>query len=349
MKLSPVAQNPLEWLALKAGLVPEPLAYSHFGFLISKFLLEAVDQGVFEAIGKNKVTLQHITQTCSLNERAVTSLLGVLASMGLLQVKNNLVYLTATSKKWVLKDSPQSLYWLMMFDNRVCLKWMEHTGTFLKTGKGLQYHDTFNAEEWFYYQKAMEAAAAVTSKEAVNKIPVSTAATNMLDIGGSHGLYSVGLCKKYPALQSVILDLPPAVEKARDILKAYNMADRIVHQPGNILTDEIGESVYDNVLMASVAHHFTYEENMLVASKVFKALKPGGYFTILEVLRPTDIRLNNDMLSAVGDFFFAMSSTSGLWNLAEIQHWQQQAGLKHYSKKSFVTIPGYVAITARKW
>lgn len=349
MKLSPVAQNPLEWLALKAGLVPKPLAYSHFGFLISKFLLEAVDQGVFEAIGNSKVTQQHITETCGLNERALKSLLGVLASMGLLRVKNDLISLTASSKKWVLKDSPQSLYWLMIFDNRVCLKWMDYTGSFLKTGKGLQYHETFNEEEWFYYQKAMEAAAAVTSKEAVRKIPVSTVATDMLDIGGAHGLYSVALCKKYSRLQSIVLDLPPAVEKARDILKAYNMDDRIQHRAGNILTDDIGEGVYDNVLMASVAHHFTYEENVLVASKVFKALKPGGYFTILEVLRPTNIGRNNDMLSAVGDFFFAMSSTSGLWSLSEIQHWQQQAGLKHYSRKSFITIPGYVAITARKW
>ena len=348
MKLSPVAQNPLEWLALKAGLVPQPLAYSHFGFLISKFLLEAVDKGVFEAIGRNKVSLQHITKSCAINERATRSLLGVLASMGLLQVKDDLVSLTASSKKWVLKDSPQSLYWLMMFDNRVCLKWMDYTGTFLMTGKGLQYHESFTEEEWFYYQKAMEAAAAVTSKEAVKKIPVSTGATTLLDIGGSHGLYSVALCKKHPGLQSVILDLPPAVDKAKEILKGYNMADRIKHQPGNILTDDIGEGVYDNVLMASVAHHFTIEENLLVAEKVYKALKPGGYFTILEVLRPGGITLNNDMLSAVGDFFFAMSSTSGLWSLDEIKQWQSQAGFKQYSKKRFVTIPGYVAVTGQK-
>ena len=348
MKLSPVAQNPLEWLALKAGLVAQPLAYSHFGFLISKFLLEAVDKGVFEAIGRNKVSLQHITQTCAINERATSSLLGVLASMGLLQVKDGQVSLTASSKKWVLKDSPQSLYWLMMFDNRVCLKWMDYTGTFLKTGKGLQYHDTFTEDEWFYYQKAMEAAAAVTSKEAVKKIPVSNSATTLLDIGGSHGLYSIALCKKHPGLQSVILDLPPAVEKAKDILKGYNMADRIKHRPGNILTDDIGQGVYDNVLMASVAHHFTIEENLLVAEKVYKALKPGGFFTILEVLRPESITLNNDMLSAVGDFFFAMSSTSGLWSLDEIKQWQLRAGFKHYSKNRFLTIPGYVAVTGQK-
>jgi hypothetical protein len=188
MKLSPIAQNPLEWIALKAGLVPVPMAYSHFGFMMSKFLLEAVDKGIFEAIGHKKVPLKQVAETCKLNERALQSLLGVLASMKLVNFKNGLFYLTRQSKKWMLKDSPDSLYWLMMFDNRVCLKWMDNVGEFLQTGKGLQYHDTFNEQEWFYYQKAMEAAATATSKEAVRKIPVPNGATRMLDIGGAHGL-----------------------------------------------------------------------------------------------------------------------------------------------------------------
>ncbi|MBK7694468.1 MAG: hypothetical protein IPI30_09125 [Saprospiraceae bacterium] len=31
----------------------------------------------------------------------------------------------------------------------------------------------------------------------------------MLDLGGSHGLYSIELCKRNPNLKSVIVDLPP--------------------------------------------------------------------------------------------------------------------------------------------
>ncbi len=348
MKLSPIAQNPLEWIALKIGLVPTPLAYSHFGFMISKFLLEAVDKGIFEAIGNKKVSLSQIANVCNLNEKALRSLLGVLATLGLINHKNNSFYLTPKSKKWILKDSPDTLYWLMMFDNRVCLKWMDNVGTFLETGRGLQYHNTLNEEEWFYYQKAMEAAASATSKEAVKKIPVPASASAMLDIGGSHGLYSVALCKKYPGLSSVILDLPPAVEKAKSILEKFKMGDLVKHQAGNALTDNLGDEVYDIILMASVAHHFTNEENSLVAKKAFRALKPGGVFIIMEVLRSDNITYNGDMLSALGDFFFALSSTSGLWSLHEIKQWQKEAGFTPYRKTTFLTIPGYAAISARK-
>lgn len=348
MKFSPVAQNPLEWIALKAGLVPTPLAYSHFGFMISKFLLEAVDKGIFEAIGHSKVSRTHISETCKLDEKALKSLLGVLASMELINHKNEQFFLTRKSKKWILKDSSDSLYWLMIFDNRVCIKWMDYVGTFLETGKGLQYHKTFNDEEWFYYQKAMSATASLTSKEAVRKIPVPAGATKMLDIGGAHGLYSVALCKKNVGLSSVILDLPPAVEKAKLIAEKFKMGDTIQHLAGDVLTDDLGNEKYDLIIMASVAHHFTTEENILVAKKAFAALKPGGVFTIMEVLRSEAIQYKGDMLSALGDFFFALSSTSGIWSLPEIKSWQNEAGFTSYKKATFLTIPGYVAISGRK-
>lgn len=348
MKLSPIAQNPLEWIALKAGLVPTPLAYSHFGFIISKVVLDATDKGVFEAIGRDKVSLHYISTECKLNDRALKSLLGVLATLGLVGYKNEKFSLTTQAKKWLLKDSPKSLYWMIMFDAHVCLKWMDHVGEFLKTGKGLEYHSTLNSEGWFYYQKAMEATASAISKEVVRKIPVPPGATSLLDIGGSHGLNSIQLCKKYTDLRSVILDLPEAVEKAKPILEKYNMQQQIEHVAGNVLTHDLGEKKYDLVLMASVSHHLTSEENIAVAKKVFKALKPGGYFSILEVLRSDTIKLNGDMLASIGDFFFALSSTSGLWSLDEIKNWQQEAGFTHYRKKSFLSIPGYVAVTAVK-
>ncbi len=348
MKLSVIAQNPLEWIALKTGLVPTPIAYSHFGFMISKFLLEAVDKEVFEAIGHKKVSAEQIALECDLNEKAVKSLLGVLATLKLVNQKNDLFFLTSRSKKWILKESPESLYWLMIFDNRVCLKWMDNVSNFLESGQGLRYHETLTEEEWFYYQKAMEAAASASSKEAGRKISVPPNASKMLDIGGSHGLYSIALCKSSPGLSSTILDLPSAVEKAKTILEKYKMGDRVKHIAGNILTDDLGNEMYDLILMASVAHHFTNEENVLVAKKAYKALKRGGIFTIIEVLKNDTVKYSGDMLSALGDFFFGLSSTSGTWRLQEIMQWQREAGFDSFKKNTFLTIPGYTAISGKK-
>lgn len=348
MKIGAIAQKPLEWIAINAKLLPMPLLYSHFGFMMSKFLLESVDAGVFEFIRNEKKTVAEIAGACQLNEKALTGTLGVLASMGLIDQQNGLFSLTKQARKYLLKDSPDSVYWMMLFDNRVCMDWMNYFPEFLRTGKGLQYHDTFNDEEWRLYQNAMESAATGAAKEAGKKIKIPASAGQLLDIGGSHGLYSVAFCKKTPGLQSTILDLPQAVDKAAPILAKFGMGDRITHRPGNILTDEIGREQYDYVLMANVAHHFTAEQNQAVAKKVFAALKPGGTFTILEFMRQDAIKKDGDMLGALGDLFFLLSSTTGLWSREEIKGWMDTAGFSGANTTNFLSLPGFKGISGVK-
>ncbi len=348
MKLQPAPQNILEWIGLKLGLIPVPLVWSHFGFMASKFLMEAVDKGVLEEINNNALSIAEVASKCNLNIEATTNLLGVLATMRLIKEKKSKISLTPIAKKWLLKESQHSLYWLIIFDNRVCTKWMDHTGLYLQTGKGLQYHETFSKEEWFYYQKAMEAVAKIAAKETALKLPVPAKAFKMLDIGGAHGLYSLALCNKYPSLSSTVLDLPAAVEHAAPILQRYNSDNRIIHKTGNVLTDDLGENKYDFILMASVAHHFTAIENLLVTQKAYKALKPGGVFTIMEVLKPDKIVYNGNMLSALGNMFFALSSTSGAWSFQQIKDWQNIAGFRFYKKHTLISIPGYVCVSGIK-
>lgn len=349
MKISATAQNPLEWFAVKSGLAPEPVAIIHFGYLISKFLLEAIDKQVFETIGKSKITIEEVASNCGLNANALEKLMRLLAAMGL--VKNDLgkFQLTTKARKWLLKDSPSSLYWLLMFDQKVCYQWMNYAGEFLTTGKGLDYHKSFNSEEWFYYQKAMEAIANNASREIVRRVPPLARATAMLDIGGAHGLYAAAFCKKYSSLHATILDLPGAVEQVNGFENATSsIKDRLTFEAGDILHHDIGSEKYDLVLMASVAHHLTQQENMLVANKVYEALKPGGMFTIVEVPSPGPIKKNENMLAALGDIFFSFSSTSGTWSVQLIKHWMTEAGLTIIKKSSFLFLPGYVAITGKK-
>jgi len=52
------------------------------------------------------------------------------------------------------------------------------------------------------------------------------------------------------------------------------------------LTDDFGESRYDLILMSSLTHHFSSEQNIAVSKKAAKALTTGGYFVIQDWLRP---------------------------------------------------------------
>lgn len=348
MKIGAIAQNPFEFIALKSGQVPTPLAYSHFGFMMSKTVLEATDAGVFEALKNGPLTVDALAGQLGLNARALGTVLGVLATMDLIDPQGGTVALTKLARKWMLKDSPDSAYWMMLFDNRICMGWMDRVGEFLRTGKGLQYHETFDKEQWRLYQNAMAAAAAGTAKEAVKKISVPAGAQDMLDIGGSHGYYSVQLCRNHPGLRSTILELPQAIAEAAPLLAAQGMGERVKHLPGNVLMDDLGTERYDLIIMASVAHHFTDEQNREVARKAYRALRPGGRYCVLEFLRQEHMVRKGDMLGAFGDFFFALSSTVGLWSAKEIAGHLEQAGFQDHRIARFLTIPGYAVVQGRK-
>ena len=90
---------------------------------------------------------------------------------------------------------------------------MNHLEKFVRTGKALELHhnEALGFKGWELYQEGMRDLSVNASKELAGKILVPAGATNMLDIGGSHGLYSIELCKKNKGLSSTILELPAAV------------------------------------------------------------------------------------------------------------------------------------------
>ena len=177
--------------------------------------------------------------------------------------------------------------------------------------------------------------------------PKMKAPSNMLDIGGSHGLYSAAFCTKYPSLSSTILDLPQAVEKAAPLLKAKYNGGKVNYRPGNALTDDFGENKFDLIFVSSLMHHFSDDQNKILCKKISTALKPGGFFIIQEFLRP-EPSPKMEMLGAVLDLFFNLSSTSGNWSKEELITFQEGSGLKHTKINNFLMLPGFVQVIARK-
>jgi SAM-dependent methyltransferase len=159
----------------------------------------------------------------------------------------------------------------------------------------------------------------------------------MLDIGGSHGYFSVAACRKYPQLRAEVLDLPEAVEQAAPILAAEGMGDRVVHRAGDALTEDLGSETYDLILMFSLVHHFDAETNRSLTARCARALRPGGLLVIGDLMRPEQPSRASAM-DLFYDLYFALTSRSGLWSFAEMAGWQLAAGLK--PRKPVHLVPG---------
>lgn len=350
MQLTITPDNPLEWLALRANIVPWPLLHAQIMPVVAKAVLEAADRGVFEAVAKTALTAGQVAETCHLNPKATRELLSLLTALGYVTYKQDRFALSASARKWMLPDQPDSVQGMMPFNNRLMWNWLGEMGHYLETGEGVQYHDQLTPDQWSLYQNGMQAATATEAREFGRRAPASKAirageATWMLDIGGAHGQHSVALCQRFSALTSVILDLPEAIVQAAPLLAAQGMGNRVRHHPGNALTDDLGENQYDVVLLSSLAHHFDDTQNRELARRVARSLRPGGVYIVNEFIRP-DVGAKPELVGASTDLFYGLTSTAGNYSVSEIQDWQRSAGLKPGKVVWYRTIPGRAMVVA---
>jgi SAM-dependent methyltransferase len=338
VRVGAVAENPLEWMVGRLNVAPRPLLETQFAYTLARLVMVGAKLGVFEALADGPATAERVAARCDTNVEGTEKLLFALAGAGYLRADNGGYALTAVSRKWLLRGSPHSIVDKLLFQV-LEWEWLERSEDYVRTGRPLELHNMTDEEQWNLYQRGMRAMANALAAELVRRLPVPRGATAMLDIGGSHGYYSVALCRRHEGLRAVILDLPQAVEQAAPLLAAEGMGDRVVHRAGDALSDDLGVEACDLVLIAQLVHHFSEAQNRDLAARVARALRPRGVFAILDEFRPRTAK-DAGQVGALLEFYFALTSQSGTWAVEEMAGWQRQAGLDPRRPIRFRTVPG---------
>jgi len=334
MKIGAIPENPVEWLALGLGMVPRPLVETLPTLLLARSLLAAARFGLPQALAEGPLAAQEIADRCRTHPRATRLLLDTLASLGYVRPEDGRYALTGDGRKWLLPLQDSLLYRCLEWD------WIARLDDFVRTGGALDIHGEMTSEQWALYQGGMADVARLGTPELVRRIAVPAGARDLLDLGGSHGLLSAAFCRKHPGLRATVLDLPSAVEHAAPILAREGMGDRVVHRPGNALTDDLGTAAWDVVLLSNLAHHFDDTENRELARRIARSLRPGGVFAIVEIIR-RESPAEGGQLGALFDLYFALTSRSGTWSFAEMAAWQREAGLRPRKPVRLRRSPGF--------
>lgn len=329
MKIGVIPENIAEWFALALGHVPTPIIEVHSNLTFVRALMVATKLNLFEALASEALTAQEVATRCGTHPEATQRLLSALMGMSYLRQNRERYVLAPVARKWLLKEIPQSIHDLMVYEF-LEWEWLTHLEGFIRTGKSVQMHDQMSKNDWKLYQHGMQSMASVFAPEVAECTPVPRGACNMLDIGGSHGCYSIELCRRYPDLHAVILDLPEAVEYAAPLVAKAGMGNRVVHKAGNVLTEDFGTDAYDLIFISNLVHHFDDTTNRDLVRRAARSLKPGAYLVIQEVaIRPRSSNKGAQALGRLDDLFFALISGAGTgtWKIEEIVSWQREAGL----------------------
>jgi SAM-dependent methyltransferase len=346
MRLKVAGENARESLAIALNLAPVTIVDTHMAFMRARAIMVATRLGIFDALAPRPLDADAVARACNTVSGATRHLLNALTGAGYLHFANQLFSLRPIARKWLLADSPTSIRDKVLFE---VFEWtiVEKLERFVTTGQAFDIHGEAAADSWGPYQRAMRALSGLAAPEIVRRAPVPPRAATMLDIGGSHGFISVAMCRRYPKLRAVVLDLPAAVRHAAPILAKEGMGDRVVHRAGDVLDENIGEAEWDFVYVSQLLHHFDEPASRALVTRIARALKPGGVLAVVELTGPSTPR-SAGQVGALLDLYFALTSYGGTWSIDDVTSWERDAGLIPRRPITLRSAPGAVMMCAAK-
>jgi len=345
MRLSSMPQNFRECLALACGMAPTPLMDTLVGLLLAKTIIAATTIGIFDALETEPLTAAEIAEKCGSEAKATEKLVRALFACKYLKCEGNRFKLAPVSRRWLPRKAFRSLHWAILHRS-LDLRFMNFE-EYVRHGKSQDFHSALSQEEWRIYHQGQANHAAQIMDEVIERMPLPTNATDLLDLGGGHGLYSVAFCKRYPNLNARVLDLATAIGEVEAKRAADSAYSRVQFEVGDIRTVSLRPHSTDVILLANVVHHFDRPTNRSLMQRVALALRSSGIVIVIDAFRPASLR-QTGQLEGLLDLYFGAASGVGLWTLEEIREWSRKAGLDPLPPRTLRRMPICRMQVARK-
>lgn len=303
---------------------------------------------LFCTLNQGSGTLEELAKKTNCDNRALHNLLRVLGTLGYVEENNGRYSLT----KYTRKALPVELYqdFTYFVGPSICLS-IEHVEHALREApeEGVIGWDRVKEGELARtYQVTMRWLASSTVKEVVKKIKLPNGSKKMLDIGGSHGLYCVEMCRKYPQLQATVMDWPVGIENAEQTLQQEtNVADRIDTLEADFFEEEFSED-YDFAFFGNIIHGNAPEQNQELFNRLGQSLTEKGTVGILDQFdNISGSRFNRSVASLIGWNLFLFSNGRA-YEVDEVLGWLRDAGFPKSQVKPLKKSPGFTLLVASK-
>lgn len=346
MRYEFLPEDPMEEAAFRSNPAARALLDPFLPVIQARAIMAAVETGVFEALGDEAKRADDLAQSLSLDQDVLTMLLRVLSGAGYVSFDGRLYSLTGLSRSAFLADSPSRLSYWVKFNY---MQWeviggMEHA---LRTGKGIDTGPLLKSrEDWEIQQQAMLETARPAAPWVGEKVPIRDGASRLLDLGGSHGLYGAMICRKHPPLKSTVLDVPDAIEPARELARREGIDDVVDFLAGDALADDLGRECFDAAFLGNLVHHLSEERNRELLARLIACLKPRGTVAIWDIRYP-EAGSRPDLFSDGFALYFRIASSARCYRHGEIVAWLESAG---FTEIDIHQVPGptHFLITGRK-
>ena len=326
-------------------LPPSPLGELTVGLARLAAILTANDLGLFEALGWGPCDEAALVRRLGALRAGVTALLDVLGTAS---------YVERAGSGW--QNAPVARAWLTsesVADYRPGRAWgaevwrlLAELPSTIRLGSPARTMYQLMSERpelGRTFARYMRATAMLEMSRIVDLVSLPAKARRLLDLGGSHGLYSVGFLRRYPSLTATVADLPVALVQAKETIRTEPEGGRLRLWARDYLTEDLGTD-WDVVLAFSLLHNHTVSDNRLLLAKVAQALRPGGILVVQDFLRDG----GPDAFHAAFSLLMFNQNGTRTYGSEEVALWLGEARLHLLYRHELGAGPGSVLTAIRR-
>ena len=165
----------------------------------------------------------------------------------------------------------------------------------------------------------------------------------LLYVGGGPGTFSVLISKANPEIRCTVLDLPPIVAIANELIAAQGASGTVSALPGDYHTTPFPGG-NDAINIFGVLHQESPATIREMLRRSFDALTPGGMLCVMDMM--TDSTRTSPKFSALFAVNVALTKEHGwVFSDSDLEGWMKEAGFANFSVRPLAPpIPHWLAV-----
>jgi hypothetical protein len=266
------------------------LATAHY---LSHALNLAAKLGLAELLAHGPRHAKELAEATGTHAPSLNRVMRLLASAGVFEERENGSFALTSIGECLRPDVPGSARAMVMLfaGDRLQNAWSDleycvRTGNPVYRKRGLE--DPFNdpartPDESAHFDAAMAdftRLAAMAVAAVYDFAPLRT----IVDVGGGNGALLIGILTAHPHLRGIVLDQPPAAERARKQIAEHGLAERCEAVGGDFFKDvPAGADAY---LLKHVIHDWDDERAVAILKNCRRAMSENGKLLVVEGVYP---------------------------------------------------------------
>lgn len=246
-------------------VTPELIMQLSTSYMATRYLIAAVEVGVFEALGDDALDLDALAARIAIPRRTARICADAMVALGLLQRDGPLYRNSLAAAAFLSGRGPSDMRPLLRYADRRYRAGAELTDA-IRAGRGPGFITQLDPEAQRVFSEAIESVTAGSAVALAESYEFGQH-RRLLDLAGGTGSFLVRILDRHPAIEGGLFELPTVAALARENLKARKSDGRVRFYEGDLLRDQLPTG-YDAFLLANVVHLLTPEHNRDLLERV---------------------------------------------------------------------------------